>query len=312
MARTVRKDYSGAWHHVMNRGRNHENIFVDDNDMVEFLFTIENTIDRYDIEVHAFSLMPNHFHLLVRSRHGNLSQAMKHLGSVYTLSYNRRHNKDGTLFRGRFKNQVVKDDAYLMYLFAYIHLNPVRAGLVSRVDALLSRTSYRRLLGKDSEPKWLSTTGMQQVFGSADEMKELTMRLHRKSEPWPEGMRRDDGWFLWNLCSAPGKPVDIAPTGGHVELSKLLNELCDITGAPKSRLTASVMGPGGNPERRFACWALFHGTLMTQAEIAKALKQTKAQVAQNIQRCKTGNEQLSAWKTQWKKRYPEKVSTVNT
>jgi REP element-mobilizing transposase RayT len=312
MARTTREDFPGAWHHVMNRGRNREKIIIDDNDTVAFLFAIHNTIDRYGIEVHAFSLMPNHYHLLVRTPLGNLSLAMKHLGSVYTLEFNRRHKRDGTLFRGRFKSQLVKDEAYLQYLFAYIHLNPVNAGLVSRIDGLQAWTSYRRLLDKDTEPQWLSATGMQQAFGSAEDMKELTLRLHRKSEPWPVGMNRDEGWFRWHMCPVQAKRVDIAPATGKVNAEALLEGICEITGVEMSRLKESVRGPGGNPERRFACWALFHGTFMNQRQIGGLLDLTTAQVAQNLHRCRKDSKQVMQWKALWLARHPEKVSIVNT
>lgn len=312
MPRAAREDYPGAWHHVMNRGRNRVNIFIDDNDAVAFLFAIHNTIDRYGIQVHAYSLMPNHYHLLIRSPHGNLSSAMKHLGSVYTLEFNRRHKKDGTLFRGRFKSQLVKHEAYLQYLFAYIHLNPVKGGLVSRIDGLHAWTSYRRLMNKDIEPQWLSTTGVQQAFGSAVDMKNMTLRLHRKSEPWPVGMNREDGWFRWHMCPVQAEQVDIAPATGQRNAEILLEEICNIAGIDEGRLKESVRGPGGNPERRFACWALFHGTYMNQRQIGGLLGLTKAQVAQNLYRCREGSEQMTRWKEQWLQRYPEKVSIANT
>lgn len=311
MARAIREDYAGAWHHVMNRGRNREQIVVNDNDGVAFLDSVESAIARYGVEVHGYSLMPNHYHLLVRSPHGNLSDAMKHLGSTYTLAYNRRHNKDGTLFRGRFKSQLVKDEAYLMYLFSYIHLNPVRAGLVSRVDSLSAWTSYRRLMDKDQNPAWLCLDGMSQVFGDSDKMLEITRQLHRKQEPWPAGMNRDTGWFRWNQCPANAKKVAVAPAAKGIDIKELLNTICVITDVPIGRLTESVRGPGGNPQRRFACWALFHGTFLTQAQIGQPLKLTKLQVAKNVQRCKT-DSQLSDWKEQWRHYYPDIVSIVST
>ncbi|MBN2673654.1 MAG: transposase, partial [Deltaproteobacteria bacterium] len=275
-------------------------------------FAIHNTIDRYGIEVHAYSLMPNHYHLLIRSRRGNLSPAMKHLGSVYTLEFNRRHKRDGTLFRGRFKSQLVKDDAYLLYLFAYIHLNPVKAGLASRIDGLHNWTSYRRLLEKDTEPRWLSMTGLKEVFGDAEKMKEMTLRLHRKSEPWPVWMNRDEGWFRWHMCPVQAKRVEIAPVTGEIDVQILLKDICEITGVALSRLKESVYGPSGNPERRFACWALFNGAFINQRQIAGLLDLTTTQVAQNLFRCRNGSEKLAKWKKSWLQRYPEKVSTVIT
>ncbi len=85
MVRPIREDFQGAWHHVMNRGRNRDLIFLDDDDALDFLDTIDDTVERFGIEVHAYSLLPNHYHLLVRTPLGNLSDAMRHLGAVWAL-----------------------------------------------------------------------------------------------------------------------------------------------------------------------------------------------------------------------------------
>ena len=107
MPRKPREDWPGAWQHVMNRGRNRDIIFRDDEDADVFLYLIGEMCSIYEVEVHAYSLMPNHYHLLVRSVHGNLSDAMQYLGATYTQKYNARHGGEGGLFRGRFKSQAI-------------------------------------------------------------------------------------------------------------------------------------------------------------------------------------------------------------
>ncbi len=139
MPRKQRVDFPGAWHHVMNRGRRREAVFVDDDGCQLFLDVIGAVFEHNGCEVHGYSLMPNHFHLLVRSARGDLS------------ALNRLHGWDGAVFRGRFKSQLVTDEAYLGHLLAYLHLNPVRAHLVSRPDEP-SWTSHRPYLGLDRPP----------------------------------------------------------------------------------------------------------------------------------------------------------------
>ena len=127
-------------------------------------------MERFGLEVHAYSLMPTHYHLLVRSPLGNLSDGMRHLGGAYTKVFNCRHGQDGSLFRGRFKSQLVKYEAYLLYLLAYIHLNPLKAGLITRLDGLQGWTSHRNYMGKDPDRSWLSTGFFADQFESPGEM----------------------------------------------------------------------------------------------------------------------------------------------
>src|SRR4051812_49416104 len=102
MARPLRTDAPGCWHHVMHRGARHASVFRDDEDRLLFLNAVDEAVEHHGLEVHAYALMPNHFHLLVRSPLGNLSKAMKHVIATYTLRANRRHRWDGPIFRGRF------------------------------------------------------------------------------------------------------------------------------------------------------------------------------------------------------------------
>ena len=126
------------------------------------LDTLGDVVDRFGLEVHAYSLMPNHYHLQVCTPAGNLSRAMCHLNGVYTQRLNRLHNWDGPVFRGRFKSQLVTEEAYRRELVAYIHLNPVRAGLVRRPDES-GWTSHRAHLGLDKPPPWLSLGGVSEA-----------------------------------------------------------------------------------------------------------------------------------------------------
>lgn len=296
----------------MNRGRSRERIFLDDDDVFEFLDITGDTVERFGIEVHAYSLMPNHYHLLIRSPLGNLSGAMKHLGAVYTQGFNRRYRRDGALFRGRFKSQVVKYEPYLIYVLAYIHLNPLKAGLINRLDALRGFTSYRAYLGRDQDPEWLTTDVLGSLFETPEEMKELVLRLRKKTEPWPKGIRQEDGWFMWHLC-----PVDIEQGEGEpdtmpigIPIDEVLQDICDVTGVGMSRLTASIRGPGGNPERRFAVWALQNSTYLTYRQIGEQLGMTAEHVARDVRRNRGGIERFSEWTTSWTLKYPQKVSVL--
>ncbi len=132
MARPLRIEYPGAAYHVMARGNQGQAIFRDDKDRQRFLETLGEAGEKTGWRIHAYVLMSNHYHLLVETPEGNLVAGMKWLQGTYTQRYNGRHKVFGHLFQGRYKAvNVDADDAqYFQVVSTYIHLNPVRAGLI--------------------------------------------------------------------------------------------------------------------------------------------------------------------------------------
>ena len=133
MARPLRIEYPGAWHHVMNRGRRGEAIYSDDTDYSLFTDLLKETAEMWNIRIAAYCLMPNHYHMLVQTPDANLSRSMRHLNGVYTQRCNNRHGWDGSLFRGRYKSILIDSDSYLLQAVRYIHRNPLRANLVTHI-----------------------------------------------------------------------------------------------------------------------------------------------------------------------------------
>ncbi len=152
--RPPRVDHPDAWHHVFNRGVNRQSIFVDDHDRRTFLDDLDCAVVQTGIEVHAYCLMANHYHLLVRSLIGDLSTAMKTLSERYTLHYNRRHDRDGPLFRGRFGSVHVNEPGHSDIVAHYIHANPFGDG---RIRSGYEWSSFDALAGTARVPRWLST-----------------------------------------------------------------------------------------------------------------------------------------------------------
>lgn len=126
MARPLRIQYPGAVYHVTCRGNARRNIFLKDDDRQGFLQILSKSLDIYSILLHGYVLMENHFHLLVETPLGNLSEFMRHFNITYTSYFNRRHQRVGHLYQGRYKSILVEKDAYLSILSRYIHLNPIR------------------------------------------------------------------------------------------------------------------------------------------------------------------------------------------
>ena len=131
MARPLRVEYPGAYYHVMNRGNAGENIFENERDKERFLRYLEKAVERFSLIIHTYCLMDNHYHLLVETREPNLSVAIQWLNVSYAAYYNKRHQRVGHLFQGRFKAILIEADEYLKELSRYIHLNPVRAKTVT-------------------------------------------------------------------------------------------------------------------------------------------------------------------------------------
>ncbi len=104
MTRPLRIQYPGAWYHIMNRGRRREDIFSTNEDYITFIEVLKETISLWNINIVAYCLMPNHYHLLLHTPEGNLSRCMRHINGVYTQRYNRAKRHDGQLFRGRYKS----------------------------------------------------------------------------------------------------------------------------------------------------------------------------------------------------------------
>lgn len=156
MARPLRIEFENAWYHVMNRGTDRCAIFTNDLHRQFFLTLLKETVEMFGIEIHGYCLMGNHYHLLVKTPRANLSRAMRHIDGVYTQRYNRKENRDGPLFRGRYKAILIDAENYLVAVSRYIHRNPLEAGLSASLIEY-EWSSYRAFIGLVQVPQWLNT-----------------------------------------------------------------------------------------------------------------------------------------------------------
>lgn len=156
MARPLRIEYSGAYYHVTSRGNEQKDVFKSRRDREKFLEYLASATERYRAVVHAYCLMSNHFHLLLETPEGNLSEIMRHINGAYTIYFNIKRKRAGHLFQGRYKAILVEADEYLTELSRYIHLNPVRAGIVEKPEQY-QWSSYGGYAGYSKSPEWLMT-----------------------------------------------------------------------------------------------------------------------------------------------------------
>ena len=176
MARPWRIEFDGGYYHVLSRGNERRDIFFDDKDRAIFLDILGEASERFEIDVFAFVLMSNHYHLLIQTNRPNLSKTMQWLGVTYTRRFNNRHLRSGHLFQGRFKSIVVENDAYMVELSCYLHRNPLRAGVVERlIDYKWS--SYPVYAYGRKRPEWLKTDLILSYFSGRERHKAYRQKV---------------------------------------------------------------------------------------------------------------------------------------
>jgi len=169
MARPLRVQFPGAFYHITSRGNERKRVFRTDTDRKKFLSYLQSAHEKYGALVHCFCFLPNHYHLLLETPRGNLSEILHHINGAYTTYFNIKRKRSGHLFQGRFKAILVEKEVYAQELSRYIHLNPVRAGLVED-PASYPWSSYPYYVGLLKRPSWMETRTILGYF-SKDEKK---------------------------------------------------------------------------------------------------------------------------------------------
>ncbi len=161
MPRPLRIQFDNAYYHVINRGLDKRDIFLNDKGHQIFLEILAESCETFGVMVHAYCLMSNHYHLLLQTPKGNLSKFMQRINGLYTRRFNKFVGGDGPIFRGRFKSKLVEEERYLLTLSRYIHRNPIDF-VKSLADYRWS--SYPAYLGLNECPVWLNTNFTMELF----------------------------------------------------------------------------------------------------------------------------------------------------
>ena len=146
MSRPLRIQYPGAIYHITSRGNGGNKIFEDKKDYLMFLEELKEVIEDYNWISYAYCLMPNHYHLFIKTLDPNLSIGMRQLNGNYTQKYNIRHKKFGHIFQGRFKSILVEDNSYQGNLIRYITFNPVKAKIAKSITSW-PWSSHKEIMG---------------------------------------------------------------------------------------------------------------------------------------------------------------------
>ena len=167
MPRSARLDAPGVLHHVMGRGIEKRKIFLDDQDRVDFIKRLGELVQEGSMDIYAWAILPNHFHILCKTKKQPLSASMRKLLTGYAVHFNRRHRRHGHLFQNRYKSIVCQEDAYLAELVRYIHLNLLRAGVVKDLRELndCPWSGHSALMGNRDGREWQSRDYVLSYFG---------------------------------------------------------------------------------------------------------------------------------------------------
>lgn len=166
MPRKARIDAPGALHHIICRGLERRDVFYDDEDRDDFVSRLSRILRDTSTRCFAWALIPNHFHLLLQTGSKPVATVMRRLLTGYAVTFNRRHDRHGHLFQNRYKSILCQEEPYLLELVRYIHLNPLRSGIVATIDELENYrySGHGQLMGR-YEDSWLATDDILLRFG---------------------------------------------------------------------------------------------------------------------------------------------------
>ena len=277
MSRPLRIEYPGAWYHVMNRnrGRRREKIFLADADRGGFIKVLRETAELWNCRISAYCLMSNHYHLLVQTPDGNLSRGMRHINGVYTQRFNRRHKKEGQLFRGRYKAVLVESDRHLLEVLRYIHRNPLSAGIAKTLSGY-PWSSHQGYLSRAKRWSWLQKGYLLSML-AAVKTRQKSAYLDFVSMGEPEEIERfyslknlpsilgSDSFIefvrekFYDLTDKPEIPESkvLAP-----DAEKVISAVCDSYRITRNELLASKRGTENLP-RDVAIYLVRHLCRMT-------------------------------------------------
>lgn len=317
MPRLARLDAPGVLHHVMGRGIEKKNIFINKKDRNDFISRLAELAEGEAMEVFAWALLPNHFHLLCKTKKQPLSSSMRKLLTGYVVNFNRRHNRHGHLFQNRYKSIVCEEDAYLMELIRYIHLNLIRAGVVESIEELnRSPWSGHSALMGNVKRDWQDTGYILPYFGKRGSGKRRYLEfvkkgldLGRRPELVGGGLIRSlggwsevlalrvrgerqvsdqrvlgDGEFVEQVLSEMDEmsKENLRIRGKEINLSELAKKVCDVDGVSMGELrSGSRRKPIVNARSVFS-WLAVKELGYSGAEVARFLGVTTSCITRAV------------------------------
>ena len=224
------KSSNKVLYHVTERGNERRALFHDDEDRLRFLDIVKRNQEKYGFKVYAYCLMTTHLHLLLACHDVDISQVMKSINVSYVIFFNRKYERCGHLFQDRFKSELVDTNEYVIEVSRYIHLNPVRAGIVSSDKMVEYRwSSYRHYLHAEAGGQLpIDTTFLLGLFSDSPELGRAKYQEYVMREETAEEYNAAEGGAsrigtVFQQTAEPRKPIS---TLKAEELSQLIAAAC--------------------------------------------------------------------------------------
>lgn len=260
MSRPLRLELAGGVYHVTSRGDGREDIYLSDADRLAWLDVFGQVCKRFNWVCHAWCQMSNHYHILIETPEANLSQGMRQLNGVYTQRFNRVHGRVGHVFQGRYKAILVERDSYLLELARYAVLNPLRAGMIKRLETW-PWSSYLATCGQTPVPDWLQPDWILAQFG-----RQRASAIRKYVEFVHEGARLPSVWTQLQGQIYLGSEAFVKKMQAQVEMKPKLDE---IPRAQRRMLTQSLADFEHSYERNEAIARAYLSGQHTMATIAE-------------------------------------------
>jgi REP element-mobilizing transposase RayT len=320
MPRKARIDAPGAIHHIICRGIEGQNIFWDDADRNDFIQRLEKILPETNTPCYAWALLPNHFHLLLRTGNAPIATVMLRLLSGYAGRFNRRHRRSGHLFQNRYKSILCQENKYLLELVRYIHLNPLRARIVATLEHLdaygycghgilmgirkfewqeidlvlglfgkrasAARKSYRAFiekgiaLGKRPE---LTGGGLIRSMGGWTAIKSLrNLQIHLKGDERILG----DSDFVESVLKAQDEQMEqrYKLQAQGYDFEKVVSRVAEVFGMKADQIRTASKQPQRVNSRSLVCYWAVKELKMNATAVAKLLGITQSAVTKAVQR----------------------------
>jgi putative transposase len=291
MARPLRIEFPGATHHVTSRGNDGRTIFQGDLDFETFLVFLGAVTQRLGWSVTSYTLMTNHFHLVITTPQPNLSKGMQWLNGKYAAWFNRHHKRSGHLFQGRFKSFLIDTETYFQTVSRYVVLNPVRASMTQRPEDY-RWSSYRAMVGLDPGPAWLDTGAVIDAFGTQELYRDFVFGDVPCEERLWDKVRNgmflgSDDWAKRMRAIVESKPRStdhprIQRAVGRPLMADVIAVVARIGGASVD----AIRHQRGHGLRCLAAWLGWNEGWLTLASIGAALRlRSEGHVSGLIRRC---------------------------